>query len=335
VRPWTRTAFGFAAAGAGTVALVASGLVASAALPPGSAPHFGAPDPAVVAAYLVSPGRGLPFFVPLAVLAVAALLRGDEPRRLVRRCALTVAIVLAEAACLDPPWRAEGFGPSSLAPYVPLLAAMAASLPSRGLRWGALLALPAVVAHGGAVFVGGHTWEERRDPVGHPLAVWDARDSPFSDLLVGPPRPEVEALLPSAFHLPPGEHVTRAGEPVPWLLYGWEPPEPTGTWASGRESWIVLAVPPGDQVLSLMATAPHVRGRPQRLEIERPGAPPFEVALTEDLWNLQPVTIPFRPQAGVAVIKLRPAHTWLPGHGDVRRLTVFVASIRLEPRQLR
>ena len=330
VRRWTRSSAVFAAAGAGASALAVRGLVASTAAWPATAGHFRAPDPAVFAAYLASPGRGLVFFVPLAALAVIALLRGDEPRRLVRGCAFTVGVALAEVACLDPPWRMEGFGPSTLAPYVPLLAAMAAGLPPIGIRWGAVLALPAAVAHGGAVFVGGHTWDERRDPMGHPEAVWDVRDTPFADLLVGPPRPEIAALVPSAFRMPPGEHVARAGEPLPWLVYGWETPEPTGTWASGPESWIVVAVPPGDYAMTLMAAAPRVRGRPQRLAIERPGGPPLEVTFAEGLWNIQPVIIHFRPQAGVAIFKLRPAHTYKPGHGDVRRLSVFVASIWLD-----
>ena len=92
-----------------------------------------------------------------------------------------------------------------------------------------------------------------------------------------------------------------------------------------------MAVPPGDYVLTLMATAPRVRGRPQRLEIERPGGPPVEITFADGLWNVQPLPIHFRPEAGVVVLKLRPAHRFMPGHGDVRRLSVFVTALWLEP----
>jgi hypothetical protein len=51
---------------------------------------------------------------------------------------------------------------------------------------------------------------------------------------------------------------------------------------------------------------------------------------TGGLWDFQPVTIPFQPEAGIAVFKIRPAHTWRPGRGDTRRLSVFVASLRLQ-----
>jgi hypothetical protein len=288
-------------------------------------------DPASFAAHLVSPGRGLVFFAPLAVLAAAALVRGDGPRRLVRGGALVWLAALAETASLDPLLMPQGFGPVTLAPYVPVLAVMASPLPLRGLRSGALLALPVAAAHAAAVFLAGHTWEERRAVALHPQALWDLRDTPFSDLVLGPPEPDLSGLDPRPFRMAPGEHATRAGQSLPWLLHGWETAEPTGTWASGRESWIVVAVPPGDYVLTLMATAPRVRGRPQRLEIERPGGPPVEITFADGLWNVQPLPIHFRPEAGVAVLKLRPAHRFMPGHGDVRRLSVFVTALWLEP----
>ncbi|HSD28374.1 MAG TPA: hypothetical protein VLL75_13820 [Vicinamibacteria bacterium] len=283
------------------------------------------------AAHLVSPGRGLVFFAPLVVLAAAALVRGDGPPRLVRGGALVWLAALAETASLDPQLMPQGFGPVTLAPYVPVLAVMAAPLPLPGVRWGAVLALPVAAAHAGAVFLGGHTWEARRAVALHPEALWDVRDSPFSDLVLGPPEPQVSGLDPRAFPMAPGEHPMRAGQSLPWLLHGWETAEPNGTWASGRESWIVVAVPPGDYVLTLMATAPRVRGRPQRLAIERPGGPPLEITFADGLWNVQPLPIPFRPEAGVAVFKLRPAHLFMPGHGDVRRLSVFVTALWLEP----
>lgn len=296
----------------------------------GAAPsaHF---DATVLAGYLVSPGRGLVFFAPLAVLVIAALLRGSGPRRVVWGGALVWLAVLVDVAWRRAePWGPLGFGPTILAPYVPLLAVMAAGLPKAWLRAGALLSIPAALAHGAAVFVGGHTWDERRMVVHHPEAVWDLSDSPFSDLAFGPPRPDPADFAAASYFMRPGDHATRAGHPLPWLAYGWEEPEPTGVWASGRESWIVLATPPGDYVLTLTAAAPRRRRQGQRLEIERPGDPPLELTFSKDLWELEPLSIPFRADRNVTVLKLRPAHTWIPGHGDVRRCSVFAASLRLQ-----
>ena len=331
VAHWTRGAALFAAIGAGAAALLVWRLhTARGAAVPALLPRLDAFDPGLLGAYLVSPGRGLLLFAPVAGLAVAGLLRRDEPRRLVRGSGLAALMALVNVACLDDPWGPQSFGPALLSPVVPLLAVMASGLPALGLRWGSLIAVPVVFAHGTAVLDGRFTWDARREPVAHPDAVWDTRDSPFAELAFGPPPPDPARFLPGAFPMLPGEHTTRAGDALPWLAFGWETPEPTGTWASGRESWIVLAVPPGDYALTLTAAAPRVKGRGQRLEIERAGRPPVEVVFSGGPWEFQPVTILFRPEAGVAVLKIRPAHTWRPGRGDIRRLTFFVSSLRLQ-----
>jgi hypothetical protein len=323
--PWTRRDALLSATGAVATAL----LVWRLGTGPGLLPHLTAFDPAAFAAYLVSPGRGLVLFVPITALAVAAVLRRDEPRRLVRGAGLAVLVALAQVACLDDPWGPQTFGPAFLAPILPLLAVMASALPMRALRWASLISLPVVVAHAAAVRDGRFTWDARRVPVAHADAVWDWRDSPFSDLFFGPPAPDPALFLPGASMLP-GEHPTRAGDVVPWLAFGWEAPEATGTWASGRESWVVLAVPPGDYTLTLTAAAPGPRDGGQRLEIVRPGGPPIAVAFTGGVWDFQPVTIPFRPDAGIAVLKIHPAQTFRPGRGDLRALSFFVSSLRLQ-----
>jgi hypothetical protein len=329
--PWTRQAALAAGAGVGAAALVGWGLARTPGVRLESLlPHLPAFDPAVLAAYLVSPARGLVLFAPVAGFAVAALSRADEPRRLVRGSGLAVLVALAHVACLEDPWGPQAFGPALLSPVVPLLAVMAAGLPALGVRWGSLVVLPIVLAQGAAVLDGGYGWDRRREPAAHPDAVWDLRDSPFGDLVHGPPPPDPALFLPSPFRMAPGDHPTRAGEDAPWLAFGWEPLEPTGAWASGRESWIVLAVPPGDYTLALTAAAPMIQGHGQRLEIERPGGPPLEVAFTGGLWSFERVRIPFRPQAGITVLKIRPAQTWRPGRGDVRRLSFFVSSLWLQ-----
>jgi hypothetical protein len=326
--PWTRPAALVAGAGMGAALLVGWGLATAGGM--SLLPHLQAFDAAVFAAYLVSPGRGLVLFAPVAGFSVAALSRADEPRRLVRGSGLAVLVALAHVACLDDPWGPQAFGPALLSPVVPLLAVMAAGLPAVGVRWGSLVLIPVVLAHAAVVLDGGYRWDRRREPLAHPDAVWDLRDSPFRDLVQGPPTPNPAFFLPSAFAMAPGDHPTRAGDDVPWLAFGWESPEAAGTWASGRESWIVLAVPPGDYTLTLTAAAPLIHEHGQRLEIERPGGPPMEVAFAGGLWSFQPVTISFQPQAGITVLKIRPAETWRPGRGDVRRLGLFVASLRLE-----
>jgi peptidyl-prolyl cis-trans isomerase A (cyclophilin A) len=127
-----------------------------------------------------------------------------------------------------------------------------------------------------------------------------------------------------------GDFVTREGRPLPWLAYGWEKPEPRGIWASGAESWIVIGAPPGDYVLTLIASAPSRRGRLQQIVVERPAEAPLEVAFTKQLWELEPLRVPFRAERNLSVLKLRPAHTQVLGHGDARRLGVFLAALRLQ-----
>jgi hypothetical protein len=292
-------------------------------------------DPTLMAAYLVSPGRGIFLFAPIAALAAAATLRGARPRKWAFGGALVVLASLVAIASRPEPWGALGFGPTLLAPLVPLLAVMAAGLSRNWLRAGAILALPAALAHGASVFLAGHTWDERRGIAQHPDAVWDWEDSPWSDLAFGPPRPDPATLRAVDYFLKPGEQQTREGRPLPWLAYGWEKPEPGGTWASARESWIVLATPPGEYVLTLTATAPGRRGQTQQLQVERPGATSLQLSFSRQLWELEPLAIPFEATGNLTVLKLRPAHTWIPGKGDARALSFFLAALQLEPAETR
>jgi len=322
---WLSVSYGtyvvvWSAAGAVTTALLALGIA------------HGAFDPEVAAAYLVSPGRGLVFYAPLFVLALVALARRGGPRNVVVGGALVLLAGLDEIAGRADPWGPMGFGPTQFAPYIPLLAVMAAGLPRVWLRVGALLSLPALSAHGAAIFAGGHAWDERRAVAQHHEAVWDLSDSPFADLVFGAPRPDPRDLVAVHQWMRPGDYITRAGRPAPWLVYGWEGAEAKGVWASGRESWLVLGVPPGDYQLTLIASAPQRRGRNQSLLVERPGEPPLELEFQKKLWDLEPLAIPFRAERNITVLKLRPAHTWMPGHGDVRPCSVFLAALRLERR---
>ena len=287
-------------------------------------------DPGVFAAYLLSPGRGLAFFAPVFLLAAAALAAGKGRRPVVWGAALVVLALLYQLASWSEPWGPLGFGPTLLAPCVPVLAVMAAGLPGNWLRVGALLSLPAVLAHGAAVFRGGHTWDERREIVHNPEAVWDFHDSPFTDLAVGPPEPDPTGFAAIDYFMRPGDYITREGHAFPWLAYGWEKPEARGVWAAGRESWIVIAIPPGDYILTLIASGPRRRDQSQRLEVERPAQPPLELSFAKDLWELEPLAIPFRAEHNLTVLKLRPAHAWMPGHGDVRRCGIFLTALRLK-----
>jgi len=285
-------------------------------------------DTLAFAAYLVAPGRGLLLFIATSVLALVGLWRGDA---FVRGAGIVVLAVVAEIASRPDPWDPLAFGPALLTPLVPLLAVMAARLPLEVLRIGLLWTLPLALLHGIAVFRGGHTWDERRGLPAHPDAVWDTHDTPFRDLLLGPPEPDLRALVPRELLVSGGTHATRAGEEAPWLVYGWEPPEAQGTWASGPRSWIVVAAPPGEFVLTLTATAPALGTDRQRLTIARPGYPPLEFAFTKGLWEYERVVVPFQSTQALSLIELRPAYVARPGRGDVRPLTLFVAGLSVEP----
>jgi len=313
------------AAGAATV-----GLLALLLLPALAADRLPKLDVTVVAAYLASPGRGLLFFAPIAVLAALAVVRADPPRRVVLCGALVVGVALLELATRREPWGALGFGPTLLAPCIPVLAVMAGCLPRAWIRAGALLSLPVALAHGASVFAAGHTWDERRMVVHHPEALWDFGDSPWSDLALGPPRPEPRDFAAVDYSMKEGDFVTREGRPLPWLAYGWEKAEAKGVWASGAESWIVIGAPPGEYELTLIVSAPSRRGRLQQLVVERPAEAPLELAFSKELWALEPLRVPFKAERNVTVLKLRPAHTQIVGHGDARRLSLFLAALRLQ-----
>jgi hypothetical protein len=170
--------------------------------------------------------------------------------------------------------------------------------------------------------------------------VWDLRDSPITDLLVGAPAPDRAGLEPSRLPMPLGEHspasLPSADSVRPgWFAHGWEAPEESGIWASGRETWLALT-PPGEgpYELSLEAAAPVVRGTPQRLEIDVDGErrPAHEFA--RGLWEYETVRVSLPDAAGPVVVRFRPRHVWLPGKGDVRRCSFFVRRVRLERRRL-
>jgi len=303
--------------------------------------RWGAPDLAAVAAYLVSPGRGLFVFAPVALLAVAGLARARGPThhaRLVRGCALAVAVALLEVAGLEQWWGGYGFGPHRLAAYIPLLALMAAFAPRRLVAWSPLLFVPAALLHAAFVFRGGHLWDERRGIDANPEVVWDLRDSAITDVFVGPPPPDTSGLDPARLLMPLGDHATAATPSAQapahgWFAHGWESPEESGVWAVGRETWLALALPGhGGYDLSLEASAPVVRGDPQRLEIDVLGERSAAHEFSRGLWEYETVRVPLSYRPGPVVVRFRPRHVWLPGKGDVRRCTFFVRRVRLERR---
>jgi hypothetical protein len=259
---------------------------------------------------------------------------------LVRGSAIVLAIAVLELSCREQWWGGYGFGPHRLVAYVPLLALMAAFAPRRLVAWSPLLLVPAALLHAAFVFRGGHLWDERRDIDAHPAVVWDLRDSPITDLLVGAPAPDRAGLEPSRLPMPLGEHspasLPSADSVRPgWFAHGWEAPEESGIWASGRETWLALT-PPGEgpYELSLEAAAPVVRGTPQRLEIDVDGErrPAHEFA--RGLWEYETVRVSLPDAPGPVVVRFRPRHVWLPGKGDVRRCSFFVRRLRLERRRL-
>lgn len=296
---------------------------------------WGLPDPAVIVAYIVSPARGLLWFVPLTFLAAAGLRRaGERPelRDLALGCGGALGVALLEIACYGPWWGGLGFGPRFLTEYVPLIAILAAFARPPWLRWGTLLLLPAVALHAGYVFLGGHAWDERRQVDSNPAAVWDVRDSPVSDLLFGPPRPDVLRLDPAHLAMELGQHTVGEATTSPWLVYGWESLEPAGLWASGVETWLAFSPPePGRYLLTLSVAAPQVGGETQELIIV-PADPAAAVShvFSGGLWNYEqiPIEVPYR--SGVVVLRVRPRHIWMPGHGDVRRCSFYLRWLSLE-----
>ncbi len=333
---------------ASLVGLAASGLplallnLAVAGNPVGSYAPFqmfeygwGVPSAEAVLAYLISPGRGLFIFAPVTFLAVLGLRRAaaQTHAKVAWACAAALMTALLEIASYGPWWGGFGFGPRMLTEYVPLLALMAASAPPRAVVLVCALCVPVAGIHAGSLFRGGHSWDERREIDSNPSAVWDLRDSPFSDVLLGRPRPDPANFDPARLTLPTGLHHVRAGAVAPWLAFGWEAPESEGVWAEGEETWLAFRLPsPGRHELSFSAAAPVVDGRPQRLEISfGPGDGQRSVhTFRSGLWDYETVRVEAPLQEGVIVARIKSSHIWFPGHGDTRRCTFYVRWIRLE-----
>ena len=295
---------------------------------------WGLPSPEAFLAYLVSPARGMMWFAPITLPAVVGL-RWAHRRpesRLAWACLAAVVTAMIQITSYGPWWGGWAFGPRMMTEYVPLLAVVAAFCPPRLIALGCALCAPVAAIHTAYAFKGGHSWDERRQIDRNPAAVWDVRDSPFTDLILGPPRPDPAAFDPRGLLLPAGIHEISSERPAPWLVYGWEPTESAGVWAAGNETWLAFSLPgPGRYVLDLSAAAPTVGGMPQRLAIRIEGhEQPFEHAFRNGLWDYEPVRVemPYRP--GTIVVRMRPALIWFPGHGDVRRCTFFLRSLSLE-----
>ena len=296
--------------------------------------RWGLPRPEALLAYLVSPARGMLLFAPVTLLAIVGL-RWAWRRpgaRFVWACLAAVSAAVIQLACYGPWWGGWAFGPRMLTEYVPLLAVMAGFCPPRAIALGCALSVPIAGIHAAYVFKGGHSWDERRQVDDNPAAVWDVRDSPFTDLIFGPPWPDAATLDAGRVAMLVGTHAISSERPAPWLVYGWEPTESAGVWASGSETWLAISLPaPGRYALVLQATAPVVGGRPQRLGISISGnAVERRHAFKSGLWDYQPVRMEIPYRSGTILIRIEPDHIWFPGHGDVRRCTFFLQSIGLE-----
>ena len=296
--------------------------------------RWGFPKTEALLAYAVSPARGMLLFVPVTLLALGGLrFAARRPHaRLAWACLAAVVTALIEIASYGPWWGGWAFGPRMMTEYVPLLGVMAAFCPARAIALGCALCAPVVAIHAAYVFKGGHSWDERRQVDDNPAAVWDVSDSPFTDLVFGPPRPDAATLDAGRVAMPVGTHAISSERPTPWLVYGWEPTENAGVWASGSETWLAVSLPaPGRYALVLQATAPVVRGRPQRLGISISGnAVERRHAFETGLWDDEPVRMEIPYRSGTIVIRIEPDHIWFPGHGAVRRCTFFLRSLGLE-----
>lgn len=140
--------------------------------------------PVAIAGLLISPGRGLVLYAPIAVLGVAFAWRERRLRWIVAGC---VVQVIGMAAFVK--WHGgQSFGPRLLneLTWVALFLAFGA-----GRQLATALVAPAVVV---TVIVGQlglwryhpEQWERRRAPDTHPGVLWDVVDSPIPATLTPP-----------------------------------------------------------------------------------------------------------------------------------------------------
>lgn len=234
-----------------------------------------------LARYTVEPGRGVLFYAPILVAALAMARRLSWPARVL---CLGVPVILLLVASRWFVWHGGScWGPRFLLPVLPLLAAPAALAPPRGVRalliLGLILNLPGVLVAPGAF----QTYAEGLVPP--PGANWP---SPGGDRVS-----EVAVLTPLYGHvwllatsLAPGRL------PAPWIERGARQPSPTpplaaflSPWLARRAAGLQPVTPFLPRLLVRSAVGYVLRGRP-------PEAARFaEEALTLDPGDRDAATI--------------------------------------------
>ncbi len=140
--------------------------------------------PGAVAGLLASPGRGLAWFAPIALLGLAVGLRAPRSRWLAAGCLLQI---VAMAAFFK--WHGgQAYGPRLLSElaWVGVFLALGSERPLPRVVWVPTALVTMVV---GQLGLWGYTpaqWERRRGPDVYPAVLWDVVDSPIPATLTTP-----------------------------------------------------------------------------------------------------------------------------------------------------
>jgi len=153
-----------------------------------------------IAGLLVSPGRGLLWFAPIAIVGVVMGFRERRWRFLAGGVVLQVI-----ALALFFKWHGgQAFGPRLLAEATGVAIFLVVAAPIGRARIVALVAavLTVVVGQLGLWSWRPEQWESRRLPESHPTAFWDVVDSPLASTIVDTP------TMPHAHDSPPTNGLT-------------------------------------------------------------------------------------------------------------------------------
>jgi hypothetical protein len=315
-----------------------------ALLPPYFAPTRVNPfDPSHILGVLVSPSRGLLWFMPSALLLFFTPFFVLRDRRLLVASAIAVAavtLVILSISGFATWWGGFSYGPRLFQPALPALAFLALIMAQAAGNLGrpaqaALLSLFGVVAcweafvHIGGVSSGrGMQWNVSPVSVDDaPERLWDWSDPQFlAAFLKRRPIRDLSPLPRDAWVQMPSACSDRfAGDGISGR-------EAEFRWTDGNEAEILFAPPPGKVRSLTMEVLPLVDpGHPQQhVRIDINGTEIGAVSLTEPRWTPLQFNLPpgVMKSQNALTLRLPDAHR-PPASGDTRLLGVAIRRFAL------
>ena len=310
-----------------------------------------------IAGNLVSPSRGLLFFVPILTFIIYVIIRYWNYigyRRLLFLALSVIAAFILVVSGFQPWWAGASYGPRYTAPLVPWFV-LVAVLAIRGmLVWRerqrsdsaarvwlverslatVLLVLSVAINGIGAISTRAWSWNSIGDIDHDPQKVWDWKYPQLVAAILRPP-------LPDDFPLAPEKIDLSSPESQQFLWYGWSGPEPEFRWTDGKEATIIFGSNQKTDTLLKMRLVPFlVSGQhaAQRVRLQLNQTLIGELNLKSNSFTIHQFELPASLLRSKNILTMHLPDAASPSDfrvgGDERQLGIAVNWITLEPSQL-